>query len=280
MNAKIWSALLIVLFMVIAIVLFFYLQTTPEKSITAKDSFSQKNQNLHIIRVAYVVCPPLFIVDSKNKVKSGIFYEVINIIASRLQSKVEWIEVDGFDKMIHGLNENRYDVGLWFNSDRANMKGYTLPLYFDAIFAYVKVNDTRFQNYQDTMKLSNYTISTMKNGLGSLIAKNNFPEAKTLELPENSSIEQLILPVITRKADIVFLADSPVRLYQNSNPNEIVRLNLGHPLLVFPYSLLVSKNNSQLRLELNAEIAGIVNDHEIDSIRTKYEKIPLYGQVD
>jgi ABC-type amino acid transport substrate-binding protein len=234
-------------------------------------------QNSGTIRAAYFVGAPLLSIDPNSGKKSGIFYDVVNALAERLHFKVNWIEEVGYGEMIQGLNDRRYDIvgsGVWINSDRARGADFTVPVYYDAVFAYAKLGDTRFQEGLQKLNSPDFTISTMDGELGASIADNDFPKAKKLGIPQNADFTQMILNVISRKADIVFLAFGPARAYQAANPNQIVSVNPDRPLRIFPNAIMLPQGQYKLRQVLSYTLMEMINSGEIDAILSRYERVP------
>src|ERR1039457_457737 len=100
------------------------------------------------IRAAYAVGAPLFMIDPNTGQKSGIFYDITNTAATHLGLKVEWTEEVGYGQMIQGLNDHRYDIvgsGVWINADRGKSADFTIPVYYDAVYAYARTGDTRIK---------------------------------------------------------------------------------------------------------------------------------------
>ncbi len=228
------------------------------------------------IRAGYAVGAPLLVIDPNTRQKSGIFYDITNAAATHLGLKVDWTEEVGYGQMIQGLNDRRYDIvgsGVWINSDRARGADFTIPVYYDAVYAYAKSGDTRFN---DLSKLDspNFTISTMDGELGASIAKADFPKAKTLELPQNADFTQMILNVVDGKADIVFLAAAPARSYEAANPSKIISVAQNKPLRIFPNAIIIPQGQYELRQALNYALMEMLNNGEIEGILKKYEKVP------
>lgn len=237
----------------------------------------QQVQSSGTIRAAYAVGAPLFTVDPNTNRKSGIFYDIVNAAASHLGLKVDWNEEVGYGQMIQGLNDHRYDIvgsGVWINADRGKSADFTIPLYYDAVYAYTRAGETRFTKDLSKLNSPNFTISTMDGELGATIAATDFPRAKTLQLPQNADFSQMILNVVEGKADIVFLASAPAREYQAANPNKIVAVDPQKPIRIFPNAIMVPQGQYELQQALNYALSEMLNDGEIDAILKKYEKVP------
>ncbi|HXN25280.1 MAG TPA: transporter substrate-binding domain-containing protein [Candidatus Dormibacteraeota bacterium] len=184
------------------------------------------------IRAAYAVGAPLFEIDPNTSQKSGIFYDITNAAAKHLGLRVEWTEEVGYGQMIQGLSDRRYDIvgsGVWINADRGKSADFTNAAYYDAVYVYARNGDTRFKDISNINSPS-FTISTMDGELGAAIAKADFPRARTLELPQNADFAQMILNVVSGKADVVFLAAAPARAYQVANPGKIMVTEPNRPV--------------------------------------------------
>lgn len=249
--------------------------TLPGKSESRPaDIHYEQIQSSGTIKAAYAVGAPLFMIDPNTRAKSGIFYDILNAAAGKLSLKAEWTEQVGYGEMIQGLNAHRYDAvgsGVWINGARGRNADFTIPVYYDAVFPYVRVDDTRFDTSLTALDSPAYTISTMDGELGAAIAKTDFPKAKTLELPQSADFSQLIENVLNHKADVVFLALAPARQYQSTNPEKIRAVDKAKPIRVFPVAIMLPKGDSQLRTSLDYALTEMLTDGEIDAILEKYE---------
>jgi ABC-type amino acid transport substrate-binding protein len=229
------------------------------------------------IRAAYVVGAPLFMIDPNTGTKSGIFHDIVTTAANRLGLKVNWTTETGYGQMAQDLQDNKYDLvgsGVWINAERAKSTDFSMPLFYDAVFAYARASDAKRLAGLPTLNHPNITISTMDGELGAVIAAANFPKAKTLALPQNTTFTQLILNVVNHKADVVFLARGAAADYDAVHPGEISPINPRSPLRIFPNALMLGKGQYLLRDTLNYVLAEMANDGTIDVILKKYEKTP------
>ncbi len=229
------------------------------------------------IRAAYAVGAPLLMIDPNTSTMTGIFYDIVNAAAARLGLKVNWTEEVGYGVMTQGLSDHRYDIvgsGVWINADRAKSADFTMPVYYDAVYAYAKAGDRRFDKTLSSLNSPKFTISTMDGELGTTIAKTNFPRAQTLELPQTADFTQMILNVVTGKADIVFLAAAPARAYQAANPGTIEAVAPNNPVRIFPNAIMIPQGQYELRQALNYALMEMMNDGEIETILRKYEGVP------
>ena len=230
-----------------------------------------------VMRAGYAVGAPLFTVDPNTREMSGIFHDIVTAAAARLRLSVDWSMEVGYGEMIQGLESRRFDVvgsGVWINSDRAARADFTIPLYYDAVYAYARAADTRFTGSITGLNAPAFVISTMDGELGATIARADFPLARRLELPQNADFSQMILNVIEEKADVVFLAAGPARSYQAANPDQIVSVLPDAPVRVFPNALMIPQRQHAFRRALNHALAELLNIGAIDAILAQYEEVP------
>src|SRR5207253_3108802 len=114
------------------------------------------------LRAGYIVYPPYIIKDPKTGVLSGIFYDLTMKLAEQLGLKIEWIEEAGYGTIFTSLESGRYDVyagGVWANSTRSKVGYLTAPAFYNAMFAYARTNDHRFDSSLDVVNNPNIKIS-------------------------------------------------------------------------------------------------------------------------
>lgn len=228
------------------------------------------------IRAAYAVGAPLFMVDPNTKHKSGVFYEIVELAAQKLGLSVDWNEEVGYGEMIQGLSNRRYDIvgsGVWMNSSRGAAADFSLPAYYESVYAYSRMDDTRFDENLAILDSPQFTISTMDGEMNAQIAASDFPLASTTQLPQAADFSQLALNVVNRKADVVFLSLAAARSYQVANPTHIRQIS-APPLRVFPVSLMMKKGEYDLKQSLDAALTEMHTQGEIESILRKYEAQP------
>lgn len=257
--------------------LIFLALTTTQQSTTTHVGQYQRIQSSGVLRAAYAVGAPLFMIDPNSKQKSGLFYDLTNVAASKLGLTVQWTDEVGYGEMIAGLKANKYDIvgsGIWMNASRGKDADFSIPVYYDAVFAYVSEGDTRFDSAIAALNDPKYTISTMDGELGAAIAATDFPRARTLALPQNADFSQLILNVINHKADLVLLSSAAARQYQIANPGKLRQVPTKNPIRLFPVTLLLPKGSYELKQALDASLTEMLNNGELEKLLVNYEKAP------
>lgn len=230
-----------------------------------------------IIRCGYVSNPPSCIIDPTTKKLSGIFVEVMEILAKNLNLKLEWVEEVGFGTMIEGIESNRYDIvpcAIWPNSDRAQHADFTIPLFYSGIGVYVRNDDNRFINNLQLINSSEISIATIDGEMAESIAKTDFPNAKTIQLPQLSQISNMLLNVQNKKADVSFVELYFAHEFLKNNPNTIKNIVPNNPIRIFPNTILLKAGEYKLKSMLNIALEQLINLGIIDKLIDKYEPEP------
>lgn len=228
------------------------------------------------LRAGYIVYPPYIFKDAQTGELSGIFYDITNAVGKQLGVEVEWVEEAGYGTIATSLDAGRYDVyaGIWPNVPRSKAITFTVPAYYDAVYAYARSGDHRFDNNLDSINSSNVKISTIDGELGDSIAKETFPNAQRVSLPQSAPFDQLSLQVITNKADITFLPPTPANLFLQSNPNTIRRIS-ETPVRVYGATLGVKLGEIGLRDALGVALNELANIGVVDKVLDRYDPTAL-----
>lgn len=113
--------------------------------------------------------------------------------------KVEWTEEIAWGTMIEGLLADRYDVAgtpVWDIPSRGKIVGFSIPLYYSGIGAYVRQNDNRFDGKLDSLNSKDVKIATIDGEMAKVIANSQFPDAQHVSLAQISDVSQMLLNVI------------------------------------------------------------------------------------
>lgn len=228
------------------------------------------------LRAGYIVYPPYISKDPKTGELSGIFYDITNAVGKQLGVKVEWIEEAGYGTIAESLKANRYDVyaGIWSNVPRSKAITFSVPAYYDAVFAYARSGDHRFDNNLNSINAPSVKISTIDGELGDSIAKETFSNAERVSLPQTSPFDQLSLQVISNKADITFLPPTPANLFLKSNPGTIRRVS-ETPVRVYGVTFGVKLGEIGLRDALSVAVNELVNIGVVDKVLDQYDPTAL-----
>ncbi|MBI4534037.1 MAG: amino acid ABC transporter substrate-binding protein [Candidatus Melainabacteria bacterium] len=229
------------------------------------------------LRCAYVMYPPACIKDPNNGQLSGVFVEAVEALGKNLGLKVQWTEEVGWGSMIEGLETNRYDIigsGVWPNSNRARVVGFSKPLFYSAIGAYVRPDDTRFSKDLASINSLTVKIATIDGETAEVIARNKFPKAQRISLPQLSDVSQMLLNVSQHKADVAFVEAYTAHQFLNANPKSVKNALLSEPVAIFGNCLMFKRGQSELKSMLDTALDELIDTGFIDKLLDKYEPEP------
>lgn len=226
-----------------------------------------------VIRACYVVYPPASIKDPNTGKLSGVFVETLNQAAQNMGMKVDWNAEVGWGDMIESLNTGKCDIigsPAWSNSTRGKSAEFSNSVYYSAINAYVRTSDNRFNNDINVVNNSSYKLATVDGETSQLIASRQFPNAKTLQLPQSTDVSLMLLNVADGKADMAFLEPSVANTYIKNNPGKVKFV--GKPVVVYGNVMLIKKGEFTFKTAIDNAIDELLNNGYVDGVINKYEK--------
>jgi len=249
---------------------------SPQLGTTNSNSAFEKIMASGTLRAGYIVYPPYIFKDPKTGELSGIFYDLTNAVGKQLSLKVEWVEEAGYGTISTSLAAGRYDVyaGIWPNPNRSKVISFTIPAYYDAVYAYARTADHRFDNNLDAINSPQVKISTIDGELGDSIAQESFSKAQRISLPQTSPFDQLELQVVSNKADITFIPPTPANLFLKANPGSIRRVS-ETPVRIYGATLGVKLGETNLQNMLGVVIGELVNTGAVAKILSQYDQTAL-----
>ncbi len=231
-------------------------------------------RNTHVLRAAFIDYPPSMSVDPNTKAKSGIMPAVISEAATAMGVQVSYVEETTFASMTDTLDSGRADIvvsGIWPSSTRALRADFSRVVYYSPIYAYVRSDDTRFDNKLDVANDGSIRIATIDGELSSIVAHADYPTAHTVSLPQQADVPQLLLQLTSRKADITFVEPAIADQFLAKNPGSIRRVAGVDPVRLFPNTFLFRKGDTGLRDAINVAIVELTNSRRIPAIVKPYD---------
>jgi len=229
------------------------------------------------IRVGYVIYPPSSIKDPNTGKLSGIFVDALDEAGKNLNLKVDWTEEVGWGSMIEGLRAGRYDMigsPVWTSAPRATQADFSIPLMYSAIAVYARPDDHRFDKSYDPINDPNVRIAAVDGELSNTIAKEQFPQAKIVSLPQLASISEALLNVATGKADVAFVEISIAGEYLKNNPGKIRNVQPANPLRINGNTMVVPEGEQSFKSMLDVALQEELNSGFFAALVKKYETIP------
>ena len=225
------------------------------------------------IRVGYVVYPPLLIKDPNTGKLSGVSYDIVEAAAKNLGLKTDWAEEVGWGSMIEGLRTNRYDIigtQIWPNSQRAREASFSKPVMYSLLYAYGRAHDSRFGGNLSRLNNPAVILATIDGEITSFVAKDSFPQAKIVALPQLSSPAEVLLTVTTGKADATFTEPVNAAGYLKNNPGSIQKIGSA-PIRTYENVFAVARGNDAFLGMWNTALTELAFDGSIKRILEKYD---------
>ena len=226
------------------------------------------------LRCGYALWPGDMDMDPNTKTLSGPFYDVMESLGKAMEIKIVWQEEVSFGDMVEALNSGRIDAhcsGAWTNSVRGKFMDHTTSLYYAPLYAYVRANDGRFD--KDLMKINDphITVSLIDGESAQTIASGDFPLAKTLSMPKGTDGTQMLLNVVTGKADVTFTDPEAFARFDHNNPGRLRKVATAFPVRLFGNTIWMKKGEQSLVNSLNTGIDQLLWTGAVDRILDKYD---------
>jgi ABC-type amino acid transport substrate-binding protein len=244
---------------------------------TQKPSVYDRVLQSGVIRASYAVYQPYCIKDPNTGKMSGLYVEVLEEAGRRLDLKVQWTEEVGWGAIFEGLNSDRHDIfgaGIWRNASRSKVGDFTHPLIYNVIKAWVRSDEKRLKGDLSQLNSPAVRISTLDGAIDDLIAKTDYPKAQRVSIPQLAPPTDLLLNVISKKADVSFSEPAVVNLFLEKNPGTLKELAPDKPVRVFANCFAFKLGEEKFKAMLNGALDEIANDGTLDRIIGKYERHP------
>lgn len=228
--------------------------TKTEKTHTTKSSFDLIKQS-NVIRVGYIVYPPIVTKDAASGELGGHFVWTMKEIADQSGWKIEFIETDWSNFSV-GLNTKRFDVSIaptFTTIPRLKNIAFSTPLLFAGNSAVAKYNDSRFVTI-DALNSPKITIAVTQGEAGHEYAKTKLSKAILIV---HTGTDQLLTfqDVLTGRADIA-LGDAYVTSkFASLHPEKVQDVFAKEPYNLTPVSWAVRYSDHELLSFLNGAIS-------------------------
>ncbi len=247
------------------------INSTHKKSTTT--SSLQTIKNTGKLKSAYINYEPGFMKSPATGKFEGIFYDCMEQIAKNAGFTMDWVEEISFATIFEGFKTNRYQVvasSVWMNAPRSMQGDFTMPLYYSGVSTYVRNDDNRFKNVED-LNSKNYTLATIDGEMTATIAEEHFPKAKTLALSHHTPVADVLMNVITGKADATFVEDDVANKFMKKNSNTIKKLGV---VFAVPNVIALPQGQEELKAMLNSNIEILQNTGFLERTIHNYEEVP------
>lgn len=248
----------------------------PTASSPTKETAYDRVMRTGVLRCGYLVWPPTLSRDVNTGKLSGIMVDYMEEMARRLQLKVEWAHEMNLTTFLQDLNNGKFDVecsGGWPNALRGKQATYTKPMFYFPLYAAVRADDHRFDNNYSAINNPEVRVVTWEGETSAMIRSLRFPQSQAVVVPSTLSPAEIMLNVVTGKADVTIQDYAALANFEKNNPGQL-RQVAGPPLRVIPYDLTVPLGDFKLQQMLNVAADELAFDGVVNDILDKYETIP------
>ncbi len=241
-------------------------------------SVYQRVMSAGTIRCGYLIDRPGCLKDPNTKQLSGIGIETLKLVGRNLGLKVDFTEEVDWGTMVQGLEAGRYDMvatPVWPNASRARVVTFSKPLYFSPVFAYVRAGSKLLKlKSLDDLNKSEYNIASIDGATPEVVAREDFPNASMVSLPQQNEISHMLLTVSSGKADITFVEPAVAEAFIKSNPGTIERYPTERPVRIFPDCWVIARGQTEFKEMIDTALEQLINSGTVDKLIKKYEPSP------
>lgn len=252
-----------------------YFETTSDGASVNKESAYERVMRTGTLKCGYNFWPPMVDSDPETGRITGAIPELVEYAAGAVGLKVEWVQQAAWGTFHQDLKNGRFDAmcaGAWETKEAAPYVAYTRPIFYNPVYAYGRVGETRFSDLS-TLNDPQYKIATNDGAMTDIIAREDFPKATRISFPQMTHISELLLNVKQYKADVVFNEASTSNEFIKNNPNSIERISdiphrsFASPLLgtyITEYELIRMFDTVLSEMLLQGTVQRILDKHEPD----------------
>lgn len=265
---------------VVSCVVFFSLngRTGQDQASPATDPFLERVESSGEVRCGYVNNPPFTAIDPNTRAVSGIMVDITEKIGKTLGWKIAWSFETAYPVMAQDLEQGKFDVfcgGSWPVPHSEKRQWWLGPLFYSAVDAFARIDDGRFGSDFNLKDINSpaYKISVIDGVAVDRIRAMEFPEAAVVSLPNMSGYGEMILQVVSGKADVVLIERETAYRYMTKNPGKIKQIG-NHPIRFYGLGYEFPFAAQRLRNTFEAASRELVDGGVVDHILKKYEDMP------
>lgn len=247
----------------------------PAAVVSGADAIYDRILKTRHLRCGYMIWPPTFMRDPNTGAFSGIGYDYFMALGEATGLQIDWVYEMNIATYIEDLKAGKFDVecsGGYPNAKRGLALDYTTPIFYFGIYPIVRADDARFDNNYQAINDETVRVTTPDGDTGSRIWQTRFPKAQNIGLPQTASYTDLLLNVVTNKADVVFLERQVFETFNKENPNKL-KIAKGPALVVLPFNASLPGDSTRLQQMLNTATQELLYNGVIDKIIDKYEPV-------
>lgn len=241
-----------------------------------KESVYDRIMRTRTIRCGYFVHPPFLSKEANSGKLTGLYVDFMEALASIVGLKIEWASELNFSTFVQDIATGKFDMecaGGWANAKRGQFVFYPQPYAYIPLVAIVRDKDTRFDLDPNSLNDPQVKIATIDGESGSVVGRLRFGASKDISMPQNSSYNDLILSVITGKADATLVDFFTAVQFREANAGSIKIIKHTPPLFMVAISPTLPPD---IRLKQMVDVATyqLLNTGVVEQLLRKYETEP------
>ncbi|TAH32765.1 MAG: transporter substrate-binding domain-containing protein [Alphaproteobacteria bacterium] len=252
-------------------------QKSDHSSVAKTESAYDRVMRTKTIRCGYYLFAPVMSQDANTGEIKGFAKDVWEEFGKKLDLKIEWTEKVDFPTMWQGLQTNRYDAlcsPVWAMAQSSKAAVFTQPLFYAAVYPWVRGDDHRFDNNAAAINQPSTRIVTQDGNLLTVVAAQAFPQAGIYSMSPNVPYSDAPMIVGDNKADIILWDTNGVHDYLRANPGALRQIPGIAPLQIFPFTIAFKSGEHDLTAMFNTSIGEMLNNGQINHILAKWEIAP------
>lgn len=230
-----------------------------------------------VLRCGYALWPPAVVKDPNTGEITGIIPDIMAHATKGLGLKLEYVQESSWGTFVEDLRNNRFDAmcaGAWEVKEVVPHVSFTNPIFFNSVFAYVKIDEQRINADLSNLNNLSFSIGCMDGAQNDTIAQEDFPQAKKMCMPQTTQPAEVMMALAQGKFDVVFMESSFGVDYINRNPGKVKRLsNIPYKAFASPL-LAVDIRDGSLIPMFNTVISEMYLQGTLQKIINKYQTDP------
>lgn len=236
-----------------------------------------------VIRCGYGVSPPILAKDPNTGVVSGLDAEIWQAIGQQLGLKIDWAEEAGWGNFIEGLDSGRYDAFCsqhWPDPSRSKHLTTSDPVIYSFLDGYARADDARFDGNLARVDQPDVVIPVIDGDISIMMSETRFPRSKMLVLPQTATVSEMLMSIVSKKADLMFMDQAMAKALLDANPGSLRKIPGLERVYTFAGHYGFKQGDTVLRDMVNLALRRLVDDGTVARLATKYSTdygIPALG---
>lgn len=226
-----------------------------------------------VLRCGYYVWPPFLSKDPNTGKLSGISYNIVETMGDILGLKIEWVAEVGGSDYIEGLQSNRFDamcVSTWPHPTRFKQSLATTPLFYTSVYPVVRNDDTRLDKDYSLLSKGSLKLGVIEGDDTEASVQKFYPTSPRETLPNSSDYTQLIVALLSKRSDVIFLDKSVISDFIKNNGPKIKIPKKGDSVFLYPEYLFVKRGDVQTKMMFDTAIQLMKDRGQLDNFLKQY----------